>query len=78
MIKPNASVVISTTPMWTGLMLPASVSAFTNGMKIMMVGTGSMKSPTTVKSATINNIIKCGSWPAMPVIQSAITIAPRR
>ena len=34
-----------------GLMSPASVSAFTSGMKMMIVGTGSMKSPMTVNSS---------------------------
>src|SRR5262249_1921205 len=47
-------------------------------MKMMIVGTGSMKSPMTVKRATISNIIRCGSLPARPVIQSAMTIAPRK
>ena len=32
----------------------------------------------TVKSATISCMIRCGSLPAIPVIQSAITMAPRR
>ena len=41
-------------------MFPASVSAFTNGMKMIIVGTGSMKSPMTVKSATISSMIKWG------------------
>ena len=78
MISPNASVAISTTPICTPLMSPACVSAFTSGMKMMMVGTGSMKSPTTVNSSTISSIMKCGSLPAIEVIQSAITMAPRR
>jgi hypothetical protein len=56
-ISPNASVAISTTPMCTPLMSPAWVSAFTSGMKMMMVGTGSMKSPTTVNSSTSSSII---------------------
>ena len=45
---------------------------------MMMVGTGSMKSPMMVNSSTISNMIKCGSMPAMRLIQSAITIAPRK
>ena len=64
--------------MCTGLMLPALVSAFTSGMKMMMVGTGSMKSPMMVNSSTISSMMRCGSLPASSVIQSAITIAPRR
>ena len=68
----------TTTPMCTGLMLPISVSALTNGMKIMMHGTGSMKSPTIVKSSTSRSMIRCGSLPATEVIQSEITMAPRR
>ena len=78
MISPNASVAISTTPICTPLMSPACVSVFTSGMKMMMVGTGSMKSPTTVNSSTSNSIIRCGSLPASEVIQSAITAAPRK
>ncbi len=78
MIRPKARVTISTTPMCTGLMLPASVSAFTSGMKMMMVGTGSMKSPTMVNSSTSSSMIRCGSVPASSVIQSEITMAPRR
>src|SRR5262249_26291257 len=62
----------------TGLMSPACVNAFTSGMKMMIVGTGSMKSPMTVNSPTISSMIRCGSLPAMDVIQSAITMAPRR
>ena len=46
-------------------MSPAWVSAFTSGMKMMMVGTGSMKSPTIVKSSTISSMMRCGSLPAM-------------
>ena len=59
-------------------MSPAWVSAFTSGMKMMMVGTGSMKSPTTVNSSTSSSMIRCGSLPAIEVIQSAMTMAPRR
>ena len=64
--------------MCTGLMLPACVRTFTSGMKMMIVGTGSMKSPMIVNSSTIISMIRCGSVPAMPVIHSAIVIAPRR
>jgi hypothetical protein len=42
---------MSTTPMCTALMSPATVNAFTSGMKMMIVGTGSMKSPMIVKAA---------------------------
>ena len=73
MIRPNASVAIKTTPICTPLMSPACVNAFTSGMKMMMVGTGSMKSPTTVNSSTSNSIIRCGSLPAIAMIQSAMT-----
>src|SRR5258708_7801149 len=59
-------------------MSPAWVKAFTSGMKMMMVGTGSMQSPTTVNSSTSNSIMICGSLPAIEVIQSAMTMAPRR
>ncbi len=78
MINPNANVAINTTPMCTPLMSPACVSAFTSGMKMMMVGTGSMKSPTTVNNSTKSSIMICGSLPAIEVIQSAMTMAPRR
>ena len=78
MISPNASVAMSTTPMCTGLISAACVNAFTSGMKMMMVGTGSMKSPMMVNSRTSNSMIRCGSLPARLVIHSEITIAPRR
>ena len=52
--------------MCSGLMLPTCVSMLTIGMKMMMAGTGSMKSPMMMNSSTSISMITCGSVPAMP------------
>ena len=78
MINPNASVTINTTPMCTLLMLPTSISCVTTGMKMMIAGIGSMKSPTITNTATSRNMIAIGSVPATLLIHPATTIGPRR
>ena len=67
-INPNTSVVINTTPMCSALMFPSSVSLLMMGMKMMIAGTASMKSPTMMNSSTSMNMIIAGSVPAMPVM----------
>ena len=67
-IKPNTRVVISTTPMCRGLMLPTSVSLLMMGMKMMMAGTASRKSPTMTNKTTSENMIIGPLVPAMPVM----------
>ncbi len=47
-------------------------------MKMTMHGIGSMKSPTMVKTATMQNMMRWGSLPATSVIQPDTTIGPRR
>src|SRR5262252_4195908 len=67
-IRPNTSTVMITTPMCTGLMLPTSVSLLMIGMKMMIAGTASMKSPTITNSTTSRNMIIAGSVPAIEVM----------
>jgi hypothetical protein len=63
-ISPNTRVVMMTTPMCTGLMLPTLVSLTMMGMKMMIAGTASMKSPTITNRTTSKNMIIRGSVPA--------------
>ena len=53
------------TPIWTGLMSPSSTSRITIGMKMMIAGTASTKSPTMMNSRTSRNMIMRGSVPAV-------------
>ncbi len=48
------------------------------GMKMMIAGTASTKSPTITNSTTSRNMIMRGSVPAVCAIQSATTSGPRR
>ena len=68
MISPNTSVVMITTPMCSGLMLPISVSLLMIGMKMMIAGMASMKSPTITNSTTSRNMIIGPLVPAIPVM----------
>ena len=63
-MRPNTSVVTMTTPMCTGLMSPSSVSRMMIGMKMMMAGTASTKSPTITNSAANKNMILIALVPA--------------
>jgi len=63
-INPNTSVVMMTTPMCTGLMLPTWVSLLMMGMKMMMAGIASMKSPRITNRMTRRSMIILGSVPA--------------
>ena len=54
------------------------MSWLTTGMKMMIAGIGSMKSPTMVNTSTSRNMMACGSLPATSPIQPATTIGPRR
>ena len=78
MISPNTSVVISTTPMCSELMLPSSFSLMTIGMKMMIAGTASMKSPITMNSSTSSSMMMRPSWPATISIQPDTMSGPRR
>src|ERR1700756_5358447 len=60
-IKPKASVMMSTMPICTLLIDAWSVSWFTTGMKMMIAGIGSMKSPTMVNTATNRNMMAPGN-----------------
>src|SRR6185437_2990488 len=77
-IRPNTSVVMITTPMCNVLMLPTSASLRMIGMKMMIAGTASMKSPTMTNTATSSSMISCPSLPAKPVIYPATMSGPRR
>ena len=77
-INPNANVTISTTPICTELIPATSVNWFTTGMKIMIAGMGSMKSPTITNTATSSSMIMPASVPATLPIQPATTIGPRK
>ena len=48
------------------------------GMKMMIAGTASMKSPTITNSTTKRNMIMRPLWPAKPSIQADTTSGPRR
>ena len=50
--------------MCSGLMLPSSLSLMMIGMKMMIAGTASMKSPTTTNSSTSSSMIMRPSCPA--------------
>ena len=78
MIRPNTSVVMITTPMCTELMPPSSASRVTIGMKMMIAGTASMKSPTITNSATRRKRIMRGSVPAVVSMRSETMSGPRR
>ena len=78
MISPNTSVVMITTPMCSGLMSPSSVSLMTIGMKMMIAGTASMKSPITMNSSTSSSMMMRPSCPATSSIQPATMSGPRR
>ena len=78
MISPNTSVVMITTPMCSDLMLPTSVSLRMIGMKMMIAGTASMKSPTITNSPTSRNMIVVPSFPASAPIWVATMSGPRR
>src|SRR5689334_15354519 len=77
-IKPKTSVVMMTTPMCSGLMLPTSASFVMIGMKMMIAGTASMKSPTITNSATSRNMIRAPSVPAYALMYPATMSGPRR
>ena len=77
-IRPKASVTMITTPMCTGLMSALLVSSVMMGMKMMMAGIASMKSPTMMNSATSSSMIMKGSLPAAALIQPETTAGPRR
>ena len=64
MISPNTSVVMITTPMCTELMSPSSVNFRMMGMKMMIAGTASTKSPTMMNSSTSSSMIMRASVPA--------------
>ena len=49
-------------------MLPTWVSLVMIGMKMMIAGTASMKSPTITNNATSRNMIIAPSVPAIPEI----------
>ena len=78
MISPNTSVVMIVTPMCTGLTPPSSASRVRIGMKMMIAGTASMKSPTTTNSSTSRARISVGSVPAWSSIHPATMSGPRR
>src|SRR6185295_11398217 len=67
-INPKTSVVMITAPMCSGLMPPTSVSLLMIGMKMMIAGTASMKSPTMTNNTTSRNMIIAGSVPANAVM----------
>ena len=78
MISPKASVTMITTPMCTGLMSAFWVSSVMIGMKMMIAGIASMKSPTMMNSTTSSSMIMNGSLPAAPAIHPETTAGPRR
>ena len=59
-------------------MLPTSVSLLMIGMKMMIAGTASRKSPTMTNSSTSKNMINAPSLPAMPVMKVATISGPRK
>ena len=67
-----------TTPMCTGLMSPSSVSLLMIGMKMMIAGMASMKSPTMTNSShqQEHDHARIGAGDA--AIQSETTSGPRR
>ena len=67
-----------TTPMWTGFTSALRLSSLMIGMKMMIAGIASMKSPTMMKSATSSSMIIIGSLPAAEAIQPETTAGPRR
>ena len=77
-ISPNASVVMMTTPICTGLMSAFLVRSMISGMKMMIAGTASMKSPTIMNSNVSSSMIMKGSPPAAFAIHSDTTAGPRR
>src|ERR1700745_1916604 len=58
-----------TTPICTGLILPISVSLLMIGMKMMIAGIASTKSPMITNAPTSRNMMITGSVPAVVVIQ---------
>ena len=67
-----------TTPICTGLISAFLVRSMISGMKMMMAGTASMKSPTMMNSSASSSMIMNGSLPAAFAIQSDTTAGPRR
>ena len=77
-IRPKARLTMMSTPMCTGLMSAAWVSSRISGMKMMIAGIASMKSPTMMNSPTSSSMIMNGSPPATCEIHSETTAGPRR
>ena len=67
-----------TTPMCTGLMSAFLVRSMMIGMKMMMAGMASMKSPTMTNNTTSSSMIMNGSPPAALDIHSDTMAGPRR
>ena len=67
-IKPKTKVVIRTTPICRGLIFPISVNLLMMGMKMMMAGTASIKSPTIINNTTRENMIIGPLVPAILVM----------
>src|SRR4030095_10388963 len=77
-MRPNTSVVMITTPMCSELMCPTSVSLLMIGMKMMIAGTASMKSPTITNSTTSRNMIIAGAGPAKRGVDAGTMSGARR
>ena len=77
-MRPNTNVVMMTTPMCSGLICPTSVNFKMIGMKMMMAGTASMKSPTTMNSSTSSSMIIGPLVPANAAMWLATRSGPRR
>ena len=67
-INPNTKVVIITTPICNGLIFPISVNLLMMGMKMIMAGTASIKSPTMINKTTNEIMIMGPLVPAIPVM----------
>ena len=67
-MRPKTRVVMITTPMCSGWMSPTWVSLVMIGMKMMMAGMASMKSPTITNSTTSSSMMIGPLVPAKAVM----------